>query len=197
MRRHNGFTLTELVVALIVTGIILSAVVVLADAMATANEVAGDTSEKQARVRYATLRISELIKYCRLICGTPGGDLAIWRADDNGDDQINISELVYIDRGAGQDYLRLCEFSSTDSSAIPLSAIGALSTEWWLVYSATAKYTLVIPQCSNVAFGFDVLPPKSRFVSILFDLVENNVVHRYQINATLRGCAIDLLGDIS
>ncbi|MCH7559430.1 MAG: prepilin-type N-terminal cleavage/methylation domain-containing protein, partial [Planctomycetes bacterium] len=83
-RYKKGFTLVELLVALVVTGIVLAAVATLAFAMGTANDVADDSSQKQAQVRYATLRISELIRHCKLICGTPGSDVAVWRADDNG-----------------------------------------------------------------------------------------------------------------
>ena len=187
-RYENGFTLVELLVALVVTGIVLAAVATLAFAMGTANDVADDSSQKQAQVRYATLRISELIRHCKLICGTPGGDVAVWRADDNGDGQININELVYIERGTGRDYLRLCEFPSSDTSLVNLSDIETLSAG---DYSVT--YVLLVPQCGNVEFSFDVAPPNSRFVSISIDILENDIVHQYQISAALRGWAGNLL----
>jgi len=190
-RYKKGFTLVELLVALVVTGIVLAAVATLAFAMGAANDVADDSSQKQAQVRYATLRISELIRHCKLICGTPGGDLAIWRADDNGDGQININELVYIERGMGGmggDYLRLCEFPSSDTSLVNLSDIETLSTS-----SYDVTYVQLIPQCSDVQFSLDVVPPNSRFVSIVFDVLENDIVHQYQISAALRGWAGNLL----
>ncbi|MFZ2149338.1 MAG: prepilin-type N-terminal cleavage/methylation domain-containing protein [Sedimentisphaerales bacterium] len=190
-RYKNAFTLVELLVALIVTGIVLAAVVTLTFAVGAANDQTDDTSQKQAQVRFATLRISELIRHCKLICGTPGDDLAVWRADDNNDGQININELVYIERGTGCDYLRLCEFPSSDTSPVNLSDIETLSTS---SYSVT--YVPLIPQCSNVQFGFlPELPPQSRFVSISFDVVENDIAHRYQISAALRGWAGNLLND--
>jgi len=187
-RNKKGFTLVELLVALIVTGIVLAAVATLAFAMGAANDQTNDTSQKQAQVRYATLRISELIRHCKLICGTPGNDLAVWRADDNNDGQININELVYIERGTARDYLRLCEFPSSDTSLVSLSDIATLSAS---DYSVT--YVPLVPQCSNVEFGFDVVPPKSRFVSITFYVLENDFVHLYQISAALRGWAGNLL----
>ncbi len=42
-------------------------------------------------------------------------------------------------------------------------------------------------------FGFDELPPNSRFVTISFDIVENGIARQCQINATLRGWAGNLL----
>ncbi len=188
VRYRTGFTLIELLLALIVTGIILAAVTTLAFAVGVANDTTDDTTRKQAQVRYATLRISDLIRHCKLICGTPNGDLAVWRADDNDDGQININELVYIERGAGGDYLRLCEFPSSDTSIVELSDVQTLSTD---SYSVT--YVLLVPECSNVEFSLDAAPPYSKFVGISFDVLENEIVHQYQINAALSGWAGNLL----
>jgi prepilin-type N-terminal cleavage/methylation domain-containing protein len=188
VRYKTGFTLIELLLALIVTGIILAAVTTLAFAVGVANDTTDDTVRKQAQIRFATLRISELIRNCKMICGTPNNDLAIWRADNNTDGKININELVYIERGVGMDYLRLCVFPPSDISIVNLSDIGTLSTS---SYSVT--YVMLVPQCSNVQFSLDVVPPYSRLVSISFDLLENNIVRQYQINAALSGWAGNLL----
>ncbi len=189
VRYKRGFTLIELLLALIITGIILAAVTTLAFAVGAANDTTDYTSQKQAQVRFATLRISELIRQCKLVCGTPSGEIAIWRADINGDGQININELVYIERGAGGDYLRFCEFPSSDTTPKELSDIQTLSTS---SYSVT--YIPLVPQCSNVQFGFlPELPPKSRFVTISFDLSENGIIRQYQINTSLCGWAGNLL----
>jgi len=188
----KGFTLVELLMALVVAGIVSAAVVTLAYALSTANDVTDDLSQTQAYVRYATLRISELIRHCKLVCGMPGGDLVIWRADDNGNRQINVGELVYIERGPSRNYLRLCEFSS-NNAVVKLSDIDELTTKWWLSYGCYESYTQMIPQCSNVEFLLDVPPPNSRFAGISFDVVENSVAHRYQINTALHGWSGNLL----
>jgi prepilin-type N-terminal cleavage/methylation domain-containing protein len=188
MRYEKGFTLVELLLALIVTGIILTAVTTLAFAVGVANDTTDDTTQKQAQVRYATLRISDLIRHCKLICGTPNSELAVWQADNNADGKININELVYIERGMSRDYLRLCEFPSSDTSEVKLSDIGTLSTS---SYSVT--YIMLVPECSNVEFSLDAAPPYSRFVSISFDVLENEIDRQYQINAALSGWAGNLL----
>jgi len=96
--------------------------------------------------------------------------------------------LIYIERGAGNDYLRFCEFPLSDASIVNLSDIQTLSTN---IYSVT--YVPLVPQCVNVQFSFDVPPPYSRFVSISFDVLENEIVRQYQINTSLRGWAGNLL----
>ncbi len=96
--------------------------------------------------------------------------------------------MVYVERGAGGDYLRLCEFPSSDTSIVELSDVQTLSTG---SYSVT--YVLLVPECSNVEFSLDAAPPYSRFVSISFDVLENEIVRQYQINAALCGWAGNLL----
>lgn len=188
IRYRTGFTLIELLLALVVTGIILAAVTTLAFAVGVANDTTDDTSQRQAQVRYATLRISDLIRHCKLICGTPNSELAVWRADNNADGQININELVYIERGMSRDYLRLCEFPSSDTSIVNLSDVQTLSTG---SYSVT--YIMLVPECSNVEFSLDAAPPYSKFVSISFEVLENTNIRQYQISAALNGWAGNLL----
>ncbi len=192
-RYKNGLTLVELLVAMVVTGIVMTAVATLAYALSSVNDVTDNTSEKQAQIRFAALRISDLIRHSRLVCYADGDDIAVWRADDNDDGRINIGELVYIESGLANDYLYIGEFPSSDSTAIAISSIGSPSTNWWLAYSSDIKYTMLIPQCGNVLFGFDVLPPQSKFVSITFNILENDIVRQYQISAALRGWAGNLL----
>ena len=190
---YKGFTLAELLVALVVTSVVLTAVATLAYALGTVNDATDDTSGKQAQVRYATLRVSELIRPCKLICATPGSDLAVWRADDNGDGQININELVYIDSGANRDHIRLYQCSSASNPIIMLSDIDSVGTSWWLGFYDSGTYTEMIARCGNVEFLTNLPAPQTRFVSISFDLQENGVMHNYQISASLRSWAGQLL----
>ena len=193
--RRSGFTLVELLVALIVSSVVLTAVATLAYALGSANDSTDDTSRKQAQVRYTTLRISELVRHCKLICFAGPADFAVWRADENNDGRINFSELVYIEKGAGADHLHLWQFpvSSGSDPVVNLSDIRAFSTSWWAARNMAIESTALIPQCSNVQFSFDVLPPRTQFVSISFDLVEDNMPRQYQINALVRGWASNLL----
>jgi prepilin-type N-terminal cleavage/methylation domain-containing protein len=161
---YKGLTLVELLVALMVTSVILAAVATLAYALGKVSDSGDDTAEKQAQLRYATLRISELIRYSKLIYSTGANEVVLWR-DDNGDDYIEPAELVTINtRQVGSD-LQLCEIDGT------------------------AEPIVLLHQCGNVQFGFDQPsepPTKRKFVSVSFDLNENGIRHRYQISAALR-----------
>jgi len=155
--KHNrkGFTLVELLVALIVTSIVLAAVATLAFAMGTADDSSNDTAVKQAQLRYATLRISELIRHSKLVCTATANHIELWLAD--------VNEPAYIDVvPTGDGYLEL------------------------QLREGSGEAMILIRQCSNIEFVPDVAAPQTRFVSILFDVEENGVMHNYQISATLR-----------
>jgi len=196
-RNKKGFTLVELLLALIITAIVTTAVATLAFALNSATDESDDTSRKQAYIRFAALKISDLVRQSKLVCYAGTDEIALWAGDTNNDEKINIDEVVYIHCGSAQDYLRLCEFTPLNSTAIDPGSIGAISTNWWSAYSSTVNYTTLVPQCSNVQFGFDVLPIlpalESRFVTISYDIVENGAARQCQISATLRGRAENLL----
>ena len=197
-RYKKGLTLVELIVAMIVTSIVVTAVVTLAYALETVNDFTDETSKNQAQIRFAALRVSELIRHCKLVCYASTDEVVLWRADDKYiDGKINIGELVYIEAGAVQDHLRLCEFDPSDSTEINPDSIGSFATNWWSAYCGSVNYTTLIPKCSNVKFRFDVFPAlpalNSRLVSISYDVVENGITRQCQINAKLRGWAGNLL----
>ena len=194
--RKNAFTLVELLVALMVTSIILAAVATLAYALGSVKDGSDDTAQKQAQLRYATLKISDLIKHCKLVCKTPDADndLAVWRADDNNDGIINPTELVYIETGEDKNYIRLLEFPSLIAKdwIIPLNGImGSVKK----TLSVPKRYTNLVPKCSNVKFILDASAPNAQFVSVSFGLEENGIICNYQINAGLRGWAGYLLNE--
>ncbi len=196
IRYTRGFTLVELLVGLLVTSIILSAVATLAFALSSADRVSGDTAFTQMQLRQATLRICELIGQCRLLCAAPGRDLVVWRADDNGNKQIDVNEVVYLERGANADQLRFCQFSAVGNpSPLSLTELALPATKSQLISNYEERYVPLIPQCGNVVFRFDVPSPvaRARLLALSFDLTENNVVHRYEITAALHAWAGHLL----
>ncbi len=185
-KNERGLTLVELMVALVVTGIILSAVSTLAFALSSANKSTGDISRSQAQVRFTTLRIHELIRNCNMICSASDDDITIWLADKNNDNKININELAYIDFGTDRNHLYIYTFSSSNNSVIDIASIQAYSTNWWSSYTSDTESVKLLAECGNVEFHLDALPPNSKFVNIEFEMTENNIVRQYQINAALR-----------
>jgi prepilin-type N-terminal cleavage/methylation domain-containing protein len=207
---RGGLTLVELLVALVVTSIILTAVAALAFALGTANDATDDTSLKQAQVRYATLRISDVIRHCKLICANPGDDLVIWKADDKNNKLIDVNEVVYIEYEDPNIYL--LEFCTKNNPTV-LSALGLSETQPVLTIlgltetknnliekfeDKEVRRTCILSNCSDVNFDLYTLPPYTKptytdIVNITFKIIENNVKHTYQITSALRSWAGNLL----
>ena len=187
---ESGFTLAELLVAMLVTSIVLSAVVTLAFALGSANDMMKDSGRQQARLRYTTLKISDLVRHSKLVYGISDDSLVFWRADDNDNGEIEINELVFIQSGAERNYLRLCEYPDNSTAYVYIGEILELDLD-----EDSGTYTSLIPECENVEFYPDELSPYTRFVNISFDLKENNITHNYQINASLSSWAGHLLNE--
>jgi len=194
----RAFTLIELMVGLMVTSIILSAVATLAYAMSNASTAGGDSASKEARIRQTTLYLSEMISNCKLVCANvisaTDKDLVLWRADDNNNGRINVNELVYIERGASSNMLRLCEFTAAANPEKTLAQLRLSTTKLQLRNLYSLKYTPLISDCNNVQIGFlDASPPKTGLLAITFGFVEDGVYQRYETVAAVRGRADYLL----
>lgn len=195
-RQNKGFTIVELLMALLVTSIILAAVTSLAYAMGQVTDRSDDTSEKQAVIRSATLRLTYLLKHCRLVCSNSGDRLVVWRADDDNDGEIDPDELVYIIRGSGRNYIRLLDFPAHPDEIvldIGLVNIQSESIKATLLSFSTPREVVLVSNCSDVQFLVDLPPPWTKSVSISFDITENKVAHRYEINTTLLSWAGHIL----
>jgi len=194
-RDRKGFTLAELLITLIVTSILLSALSTLAFALSSAATSESDTAVIQAQLRQGTLRLQDLLWNCRLICAADGAALAIWKADDNDDGEINVNELVFLDRGSGNATLKLCQFASPGNPHVTLIS-GALSaTKSELISGHNGTYISLIADAENVQFTFDAAPPSTQWITTSFDLSQNGVTHHYQIDTALRAWAGHLLND--
>ena len=200
-KNKKGFTLAELLVALMISAIVLAAVATLAWAMSSANESSGDTAQQQAQLRYATFRISELIRNCKMICNRDTDNMGIWRADDNGNGWIDIEEAVFIEKNAQGNQIQFFECIEDMTTTPPWFDIhdfqaGTLRSLMEIHPQLITRRTVLVRQCSNIEFKTDAEPPYSKFASIRFKMMENNIAHKYQIDASLRAWAGHLIEKI-
>lgn len=192
----TGFTVVELLVGMLITSILLSAIATFAFALSVASTASGDTATTQAQLRQATLRLCDLIGACKLLCAAPGNDLVLWRADDNGNKQIDLSELIYVERGDTCNVLRLRQFSCPANPAVALSDLTLAGTKSQFLSEYSTTCTSLVPQCKDVTFAFYPVAPQvtqAKCLKISLTLTENGSDHRYEIVAALRGRAANLL----
>ena len=188
-----GLTLVELLVALMVCSIIFGAVATLAYAMGAANKSSDESSRVQAQVRYTTLRISELLRYAGFVVLSGSDDLAVWRADDNNDNQINPSEVVYIEAGSGRDKICLLEFPSAGYATVSLDDLKDGTAKSSLMASYDERRIEIVPQCSNVVFYPATIDEQTRLAGVGFDIDEAGIIRHYEASSYLRCWAGHLL----
>lgn len=80
--------------AMMVSGVILSAVVTLSWALAAYNAEGEAAVELATHGRYAIARIGRDVRASLVTGVTPGGALVLWAADVDDDDTIDVNELV-------------------------------------------------------------------------------------------------------
>jgi prepilin-type N-terminal cleavage/methylation domain-containing protein len=193
--KNKGFTLAEVLMAVWVMSIILTAVATLSFALGSANDSADKTSEIQSKIRYTTIRLGDLIKNSKLVCYNFGSELAVWRADDNGDGKINAKELVYIETGSSNNCIKLLEFRPTGPTAsvqLTLASISNGSAKVWCKGNSPYSYTTLIDNCSYAIFTTDTAAPFSKRVSMFFGISQNGIIQNYQLSTYLR-CQADYL----
>jgi len=105
-QKHKAFTLVELLVALMVMSVILSATAVLANAAATADIQTDRMGRSQAHLRQVTARVTDLIRRANCVTTASAEEFTLW-LDANADGQLTADELVQIARGADGHTLRI------------------------------------------------------------------------------------------
>ena len=163
--KKSGFTLVELMVALLVSSVILSAVATLAYATSSAKEAMDDMGREQAQLRQVSMRLTDLVKRSNRIYQTGfGTNYAFeWGTrlchDLNADgDYTDVDEMIWIYRYGNS--IR--------------------------VYRSTETSPEIYTQCTNPTFEYGWEDGRPRTVAIWFDMNANGQTQRHSINAHLR-----------
>lgn len=197
--RSKGLTFVELLMALVVTGIVASAVAAISFALSTAEQHGRDFNRQQGQFRQANLTLVELLRNARLICGFNGPDLVIWANDEDDIGQMNINELVVIERGSQGERLILNHLQGSDAISLSQS-----QTFNWRNYKAARSE--LMPLCRGVNFVLwdrnnETLSNKpaafARRLSIVFEAPFEQGWRKYHISATVRGWVGHLLKDVN
>lgn len=182
---HNhGFTIVELLVTLMVSAIILTAVVTLASAIGYASKGSDEISQKQARIRFSQIRFKELVQNCKMICNSTATDIAIWKSDTDGDNQIDTGELVYIDAATTPGSLKIIEFNN-GGSHILLSQIKSGAIKGTLIANMLKNQGVILADIQNISFSFDVAPPRSSLAVIRFEYAGPDSIKKYEISSKM------------
>lgn len=204
---RGGFTLVELLMATVVMAIILSALAAFASAMSNADRETKNMSEQQAQIRYATLRLTELLRNASHIIPvySPLSGVCIW-TDGNMDGLPSGKELVYVEViseigklgaalradhsfmvvSSGASRVQFLEFPD-ETTAFWLNGFENGAVRNWLTSYSESRLTTVLPECSDVTMLID---PDSKSMGLSFFVSENGTNRAYDIYGTKR-CSVD------
>jgi hypothetical protein len=183
--------------AIWVMSIILAAVAALSFALGSANDSADNTSDIYSRIRYTTMRISELLRSSKMVCASFSNGVAIWRADDNSNNQINPGEIVYLETGSN--CLKIVSFQPTLLTAgqiLSLANIANGQARIWLNANCQVNSVTLVNNCNSVSFSTDIGPPFTRQLKVFFSVNQGGIARNYQITDCVR-CYADYLLDAS
>ena len=97
--KHNGFTLVEMMVALLVSSVVLAAVATLAGAASAADTATQDLGREQAQLRQVSIRLGDLVRRANRVMSASTEGFELWH-DINADGAATADELTQIARGA-------------------------------------------------------------------------------------------------
>jgi prepilin-type N-terminal cleavage/methylation domain-containing protein len=189
----SGMTLIELTIAMMVISLVLTGVAALAYAISSVKDASDDTSQKQAYVRFSVTQLAQMIRHARLVCYASTTEVVLWTTDTNSDGLMNVCEMACIRTDTTRSTLTLSQFTSATNPAVTLSTVGAVSTNWWLAYGATAADVTVIPQCSGATFMVDAAVPASQYVSLSYVITQNGEQVTYTVSGYLQSRAANAL----
>jgi prepilin-type N-terminal cleavage/methylation domain-containing protein len=97
--KNNGFTLVELMMALMIASIVLAAVVTLAGATTAANDATDQMGREQGQLRQVSMRLTDLIRRGNRVTISAVNGFQLWH-DDNADGIETADEKTTVVRGA-------------------------------------------------------------------------------------------------
>jgi prepilin-type N-terminal cleavage/methylation domain-containing protein len=175
-RRQSGFTVAELMVAMIVASIILAAVATLCQAMQRGQDAVARLGQNQMKVRYAAARMAALIRSSRQVWLTDTGKIAVWKTDADDDGRIDAGELVFLHNNTAGGTIQIIDAPGAEGEFSEALVQNGLAEG--IVGSANgSRLAALLTGCSSTAFQLQ----SGRLVILKFSLAEEAGSRDYQI----------------
>ncbi len=183
--RCGGFTLAEVIIALSVMSIILAAAATLAFAVSTAEAATREMGQRQAHLRFSSMRIRELARNSCLVFTYSTTGVIFWKDDLNGDGAINGNEVawLYVDHVGSEYTINLMEFPDyTDSLTRNQLEFGSGLTT---MMATDEKATVLLAECLSASISLEM----RKLVIVEFSLREESQTREYEMCGGIRASA--------
>ncbi|MCI0498217.1 MAG: prepilin-type N-terminal cleavage/methylation domain-containing protein [Planctomycetales bacterium] len=106
VHKKNGFTLVELMIALLVGSVVMAAAATLASATTNAHLATDQMGREQAQLRQVSMRLTDLIRRANRVMSASSEGFQLWH-DTNADGLATANELTQVSRGTGAVTLKI------------------------------------------------------------------------------------------
>ena len=197
-RRRKGFTLVEILLAVVITSVVGLCVVTVTGAMFSAIEASNDSYGCVQTGRVLTLRLSKAVRCAQLITDVSddGTAMMIWESDDNGDREINLTELLIIrwNSQANQLVQETIEFPENWSQAVidalnvnvPVSQATLGSSVLISYYGTYGEISPLADGITAFSIQTDVAPPMTEVLGVRMSIARKDQEMTTRRTATLR-----------
>ena len=196
---RGGFTLTELLLAIMITGIILSAVASLVFAVGRlwAHNGAADTiSSYQHSV---SQQMADLLRHSRLVLDVSNHRIGLWGCDLDHDGEIDVRELVEIRYDAQADRVERIQYDAPAGVHVLDASVFAASDGFSSVTQPYGSYKHVATLARSVTrweVSYNQPAPSTGTITVDFRIEEEAVERNSTFSATLRSRDADLAAEI-
>lgn len=170
---RGGFTLVEVLVALVITVMISSAIMVLGSAMSNAFSSSEYDSAEMAGLRKFIVDFEDSVKNARLVCKRSQDMVILWGEEQIADGKINPCELKIYRYYPSECKLKRITVQNTGVFAtLPVSLLQINDTNFFTTLSSSTilKEVTILKECYGVSFNADNAAPWSKNVSCRFSL---------------------------
>jgi Tfp pilus assembly protein FimT len=124
MRRRQGFTLTELMMAVTITTLIGLVVASVASALSYAHSSTANMNGLVQSGRTALLNVDRSLRMGKLVVSATSNGLIIWKGDANGDKLMGMDEMARIELDTASRMVTETALSGMSSAGSTASALG-------------------------------------------------------------------------
>ena len=184
--RQGGFTVAELVLAFSVMSVVLAAAATLAFAMSSAEASTNEMGEKQAHLRFASMRIGEVVRNSCMAFTYSDTGILFWVEDENSDGIMNGQEMAWLVTDSKKTTVQLIEFYD-QPMVVTRDGLQNGSDLLYLYYTTEdVRQGVLLSGCQEVNITLDA---DEEFVTIDLNIEENDIWKEYQICGGLRAKA--------
>ena len=207
--RRRAFTLAELLLGMAITAMIALCIAGVTMVLSTASEQATEFYDSTQTSRVTSRKIEDVFRKAMLVTAMDSTSVVLWSEDTNGDDDINITEMVLIKYNASDRTLRKYQIvypaywpeyyrDSYDYSLYLWDVTDAAYVRNWITnFYGYTKVTVLAEDVQDLQFTASPAAPYSKVISMSLTVGADGQEVPLRATGHLRTCQADRVAAVS